>query len=48
MPPVDGDVLLLVKYFIFLTCVFFWIKLAYDAMKRGSRTHSRHRREDEE
>jgi hypothetical protein len=50
--PVDPDLLLFIKLFVVFTCVFFWIKLFYDSMRRslGLRRyhHQRHRDEDGE
>ena len=48
MFPITPDILLLVKYFIFITCICFWVKLAYDGMKRSSHLHSRRHRYDED
>ena len=45
MFPIDTNLLLLVKFFIFLTCVFFWIKLGYDAFSRSTRLRHRHHNE---
>jgi hypothetical protein len=48
MFPLTPDILLLVKYFIFITCICFWVKMAYEAMKRSSHLHSRHHRYEED
>ena len=48
MFPLDSDFLLYVKFFIFLTCVFFWVKLGYDAFRRSTRLRHRHRSSDDD
>ncbi len=45
MFPLDRDFLLLVKFFVVLTCVFFWIRLIYLALSR--RHNINHRRYEE-
>lgn len=35
--PVDPDLLMFLKFFIVFTCIFFWIKLGYDAAFRHYR-----------
>lgn len=34
MFPLDQDTLLILKVFVFLTCVCFWLKLGVDALLR--------------
>ena len=48
MFPVNADFLLLIKFFIFFTCVIFWVKVAYDALKRSARLRRHYRSGDEE
>lgn len=46
MFPLDQDTLLILKAFVFLTCVCFWLKLAVDALLRHygvGRHFDRHR-----
>ena len=45
MHPVDPDLLFFIKVFIFLTCVIFWVKLAYDAIMKSTRLRSQRDRE---
>jgi len=40
MFPLNPELLLLVKFFMFITCVVFWVKLAYDGVVRSSRLYS--------
>ena len=40
MFPLNPELLLYVKFFIFLTCVMFWVKLAYDALMKAARPRS--------
>ena len=44
MLPLDADLLIFVKFFVVLTCVFFWIKLAYDSLMRQYHHRRRHHR----
>ena len=37
MFPLDRNVLMFLKFFVVLTCVFFWIRLAYLAIMRRHR-----------
>ena len=43
MFPLDPDLLMFLKFFIVFTCIFFWIKLGWDALFGGYR-HHHHRR----
>ena len=46
--PANPEFLLLVKFFIFFTCVIFWGKVGYDALKKSARLRRHHHRDDEE
>ncbi len=37
MFPIDPELLMYLKIFIVFTCIFFWIKLAYDVLMRRHR-----------
>lgn len=39
---IDPFLLLLLKAFVVFTCFFFWIKLLYDTLLRGGRSHRHH------
>ena len=39
--PVQSELLFWIKLFIFVTCIFFWIKLIYDWIRRSNRLSSR-------
>lgn len=41
MFPVQSELLFWVKLFIFVTCVFFWVKFIYDWIRRSNRLSSR-------
>jgi hypothetical protein len=41
MHPLNPELLFFIKVFIFLTCVIFWVKLAYDAIRKSTRLRSR-------
>jgi hypothetical protein len=45
MFPLDRDLLLLIKFFVVLTCVFFWVRLIYLGIKRHHDIHG-HRMDD--
>ncbi len=45
MFPIDRDLLMFLKIFVVLTCMFFWIRLVYLAIMRHNRID---RREDYE
>ncbi len=45
MFPLDRDFLLLVKFFVVLTCIFFWIRLVYISIRRR---HNIYRNHDDE
>ena len=45
MFPLNSEFLLYVKAFIFLTCVMFWVKLAFDILMKGARPRSRRDRD---
>ena len=43
--PIDPFLLLLLKFFVVVTCVFFWVKFLYDFLMQGHRLrHHRHDR----
>ena len=42
MLPLDPDLLIFIKFFIFVTCIIFWIKLGYEALQKSMRMHSHH------
>ncbi len=43
--PIDPFLLLLLKFFVVLTCFFFWVKTIYELMFRNQRIrHHRHDR----
>jgi len=47
MLPIDPNLLLIVKFFVLLTCIFFWIKLLFDQISKSMRMRSHyHRHED--
>jgi len=41
--PLDPDFLMFLKFFVVLTCVVFWIRLAYHWLFRQYRGHNRRR-----
>jgi hypothetical protein len=41
MFPLDQNLLFYVKFFVFVTCVVFWVKLIYDSLKKSTRPRSR-------
>ncbi|MDA0323231.1 MAG: hypothetical protein O2923_11030 [Verrucomicrobia bacterium] len=43
MFPLDPGLLMLLKFFVVLTCVCFWIELAWGIFTRASRHSGRHR-----
>ena len=43
MLPLDPDFLLFLKFFVVLTCFFFWIRLGYNALMAGHRRRRRYR-----
>ena len=46
MFPLSQEILLFAKFFVFFTCVFFWVKLAYDGLKRSARIRLGYHRHD--
>ncbi|MCE9615598.1 MAG: hypothetical protein K8T26_15115 [Lentisphaerae bacterium] len=42
MFPLDPDLMMFLKFFILFTCLFFWIKLGYDAAFRSYRSRHHH------
>jgi hypothetical protein len=48
MFPLDRNLLLFLKFFVVLTCFFFWIRLIYLAIQRQHRIYSRHLEDEEE
>jgi len=41
MFPIQADLLFWIKLFVFITCVFFWIKVIYDWVRKENRMHGR-------
>jgi hypothetical protein len=35
MFPLHRDLLMILKFFVVLTCIFFWVRLAYLAVRRA-------------
>lgn len=48
MFPLDQDLLMLLKFFILFTCIFFWLRLGYKAIMRHHRLDSYYRRRHDE
>jgi hypothetical protein len=44
MFPLDPMIVFFAKFFVFVTCVFFWLRLFYHWLARGYRR--RHHRDD--